>query len=102
MQASSSVILYTRGRVGPDDFSLRINDLLEEAWVNRFFMQNFRCEREGLELEQELENDNVEGEYLNLIDVFHSLIDILLGCHIAGGPSVINNVFSVSKAMFCC
>jgi hypothetical protein len=100
MQASSSVILYTRGRVGPGNFSLRINDLLEEAWVNRFFMQNFRCEREGLE--QELENDNPEGEYLNLIDVFHSLIDILLGCHIAGGPSVIKMVFSVSKAMFCC
>jgi hypothetical protein len=78
--------------------SLRVHELLEEVRVARFFMQTVRCEWEGLE--QELEHDNAEGEDLDLIDVFHSLIDILFGCHIAGGASVINDVFSLRKMSF--
>jgi hypothetical protein len=77
---------------------LRIHELLEEVRVARFFMQTVRCEWEGLE--QELEHDHAERENLHLVDIFHSLIDILFWCHIAGGASVINDVFSLRKMSF--
>ena len=77
---------------------LRIHELLEEVRVARFFMQTVRCEWEGLE--QEFEHDHAERENLHLVDIFHSLIDILFWCHIAGGASVINDVFSLRKMSF--
>jgi hypothetical protein len=78
--------------------SLRINEFFEKIFVSPFFIQTVRCEWKGLE--EELEHDNAEGEDLDLIDIFHSLIDILLGCHIAGGSSVIDDVFSLRKVCF--
>ena len=77
---------------------LRIHELLEEVRVARFFMQTVRCEWEGLE--QELEHDHAEREDLHLVDIFHSLIHILFWCHIAGGPSMVNYVFSLRKMSF--
>jgi hypothetical protein len=78
--------------------SIRVHELFEEVRVARFFMQTVRCEWEGLE--QELEHDHAERENLHLVDIFHSLIDILFWCHIAGGASVINDVFSLRKMSF--
>ena len=78
--------------------SIRVHELLEEVRVARFFMQTVRCEWEGLE--QELEHDHAEREDLHLVDVFHSLVNILFRCHIAGGTSVINDIFSLRKMSF--
>ena len=78
--------------------SLRVHELLEEVRVARFFMQTVCCERECLE--QELEHDHAKGKNLYLIDVFHSLIDILFWCHIPRGPSVISDVFSLRNVCF--
>jgi hypothetical protein len=78
--------------------SLRIYELFEKVRVACFFMQTVRCEWEGLE--QELEHDHAEREDLHLIDIFNSLIDILLRCHVPGGPSVIDDVFSLRKVCF--
>ena len=78
--------------------SIRVHELFEEVRVARFFMQTIGCEWESLE--QELEHDDPEREDLHLVDVFHSLVNILFWCHIAGGTSVINDVFSLRKMSF--
>jgi hypothetical protein len=78
--------------------SIRINELFEEIFVSPIFIHTVGCEWESLE--QELEHDNAEREDLHLIDVFNSLINILLGCHVSGGPSVIDDVFSLRKVCF--
>jgi hypothetical protein len=78
--------------------SLRVHELLEEVRVARFFMQTVRCEWEGLE--EELEHYHAEGKNLYRVYVLHSLIDILFGCHIARGSSVISYVFSLGKVCF--
>ena len=78
--------------------SIRVHELLEEVRVARFFMQTVRCEWESLK--QELEHDDPEGEDLHLVDIFHSLIHILFWCHIAGGPSMVNYVFTLRKVCF--
>jgi hypothetical protein len=80
------------------NISLRVHELFEEVRVARFFMKTVRCEWESLE--QELEHDDPEGEDLHLVDIFHSLVDILFWCHIAGGTSVINDIFSLRKMSF--
>ena len=80
------------------DVSLRVHELFEEAMVSTFFMQTFHSEREGLE--QDLKHDHPEGEDFYLIDILHSFIDILFGCHVPWGPSMIDNVFSLLKVIF--
>jgi hypothetical protein len=47
-----------------------------------------------------LEHDHSERGDLCLVDVLYSLIDILLGCHVPGGASVINDAFSLRKESF--
>jgi hypothetical protein len=70
----------------------------EKSDFHKYFSQNFHCEWESLK--QELEHDNAEGEDVDLIDDFNSLIYILLGCHVPGGSSVIKDVFSLRKVCF--
>jgi len=78
--------------------SLRIYEFFEEPRISPFFIQTVRCEWESLE--KKFKHDNAEGEDLYLVDILHSLIYILFGCHVPRGPSVINDVFSLGKVCF--
>ena len=78
--------------------SLRVHELFEEARISPFFMQTVHSEWKGLE--QELEHNNTEGENFDLVDILHSLIDILLGGHVSWGASMIDHVFSLRKVSF--